>query len=71
MRVMVTGVAGFIGSNLAAELLRRGYDVSGLDNLSQGTLFNLAAFESHDRVRSRRGRHSRRATDAQPPKDVT
>lgn len=42
MRVLVTGVAGFIGSNLAAELLRRGYEVSGLDNLSQGSMLNLA-----------------------------
>lgn len=42
MKVLVTGVAGFIGSNLAAELLRRGYGVRGLDNLSQGTMLNLA-----------------------------
>jgi UDP-glucose 4-epimerase len=41
MRVMITGAAGFIGSNLAAELIRRGHSVSGLDNLSQGTLLNL------------------------------
>jgi UDP-glucose 4-epimerase len=47
MRVLVTGVAGFIGSNLAAELLRRGHEVSGLDNLSQGTLLNLAGVEEH------------------------
>jgi UDP-glucose 4-epimerase len=42
---MVTGVAGFIGSNLAAELLRRGHSVHGLDNLSQGSLLNLAEVE--------------------------
>jgi UDP-glucose 4-epimerase len=47
MNVMITGVAGFMGSNLAAELLRRGHAVSGLDNLSQGTRLNLAAIESH------------------------
>jgi UDP-glucose 4-epimerase len=46
---MVTGVAGFIGSNLAAALVRRGYFVSGLDNLSQGSLLNLSAIESHER----------------------
>jgi nucleoside-diphosphate-sugar epimerase len=34
--VLVTGVAGFIGSNLAERLLREGYRVSGIDNLSYG-----------------------------------
>ena len=35
-RVVVTGVAGFIGSNLADRLLAAGYDVLGIDDLSQG-----------------------------------
>jgi UDP-glucose 4-epimerase len=35
-RVLVTGVAGFIGSNLADRLLREGYEVAGIDNLSYG-----------------------------------
>jgi nucleoside-diphosphate-sugar epimerase len=35
-RVVVTGVAGFIGSNLAAHLLERGYAVVGIDNLAYG-----------------------------------
>jgi len=39
--VVVTGVAGFVGSNLAKRLLHRGYSVIGLDNLSAGTLDNL------------------------------
>lgn len=34
--VVVTGVAGFIGSNLAARLLSEGYDVVGIDNLAYG-----------------------------------
>ena len=34
-------MAGFIGSNLAAQLLRRGYRVVGIDNLSQGELLNI------------------------------
>lgn len=41
MRVLITGVAGFIGSNLAAELLKRNYSVVGVDNLSQGNLLNI------------------------------
>lgn len=34
--VVVTGVAGFIGSNLADRLLREGYRVVGIDNLAYG-----------------------------------
>lgn len=33
MRALVTGVAGFIGSNLADALLRAGHEVVGVDNL--------------------------------------
>jgi UDP-glucose 4-epimerase len=35
-RVAITGVAGFIGSNLADRLLGEGYTVVGIDNLSYG-----------------------------------
>ncbi|MEK7509198.1 MAG: NAD-dependent epimerase/dehydratase family protein [Patescibacteria group bacterium] len=35
-KILVTGVAGFIGSNLAKRLVEAGYDVVGLDNFSQG-----------------------------------
>jgi UDP-glucuronate 4-epimerase len=34
MKVMVTGAAGFIGSNLAEKLARRGDEVVGLDNFN-------------------------------------
>lgn len=36
MKVFVTGCAGFIGSNLVDRLLRDGYTVVGIDNLSTG-----------------------------------
>ena len=36
MKVLVTGVAGFMGSHLADEFLRRGYEVYGIDNLIGG-----------------------------------
>lgn len=39
--VCITGVAGFIGSNLAIKLIENGYKVIGIDNLSQGNLTNL------------------------------
>lgn len=38
MKVAVTGVAGFIGSNLADRLLAEGHEVVGIDNLSYGVL---------------------------------
>jgi len=37
-KVLVTGVAGFIGSNLADRLVREGYQVTGVDDLSAGIL---------------------------------
>jgi len=38
---MVTGIAGFVGSNLGKHLLDRGYSVIGIDDLSAGTLENV------------------------------
>jgi UDP-N-acetylglucosamine 4-epimerase len=45
-RWLVTGVAGFIGSNLLEELLRLDQIVVGLDNFSTGKRRNLAEVES-------------------------
>jgi len=42
MRYLVTGGAGFIGSNIVDELLRRGQHVVVLDDLSSGKEENLA-----------------------------
>lgn len=41
MSILITGVAGFIGSNLAEVILKQGYRVFGIDNLSRGRKENL------------------------------
>lgn len=40
-KVLVTGVAGFLGSNLTERLLAEGHHVVGVDNLSMGLMSNL------------------------------
>lgn len=46
MKALVTGGAGFIGSNIVKELLQRKYEVTILDNLSSGYQINLDQFGS-------------------------
>ncbi len=41
MRILVTGVAGFIGSNIAERLVADGHGVRGIDDLSNGFLENV------------------------------
>ena len=47
MRVLITGGAGFVGSHLAEALLARGDEVYALDNLSTGSIDNIAHLKSH------------------------
>lgn len=46
-KFLVTGAAGFIGSNLCEALIKKGYTVRGLDNLSTGKKENLNEFIDH------------------------
>jgi UDP-glucuronate decarboxylase len=41
MKFLVTGAAGFLGSNFTLKLLKMGHDVVGIDNLSSGFYENL------------------------------
>ena len=47
MNIIITGVAGFIGSNLSRVLLERGHNVIGIDNLSYGLERNIENFKDH------------------------
>ncbi len=43
MRILITGVAGFIGSTLAGRLVYMGHDVHGIDKLTTGRMENVSA----------------------------
>jgi UDP-glucose 4-epimerase len=51
MKVLVTGIAGFLGSHLAERLLQMGHEVVGCDSLLGGELINVppdAEFHQYD-----------------------
>lgn len=47
VKVLVTGGAGFIGSNICEYLLKQGNEVICLDNLLNGSLMNIKGFDSN------------------------
>ena len=49
MRALITGGAGFIGSHLADSLIRRGQEVTILDDLSTGSVDNIRHLKPHPR----------------------
>jgi nucleoside-diphosphate-sugar epimerase len=46
-RIGVTGAAGFIGSHVCEQLLAKGYEVVGVDDLSYSSIANVASFLEH------------------------
>ncbi|MGH8068623.1 MAG: NAD-dependent epimerase/dehydratase family protein [Candidatus Entotheonellia bacterium] len=46
-KALITGGAGFIGSHLAEVLLQRGWTVAVLDDLSTGSIKNVAHLKTH------------------------
>jgi len=51
MRILITGGAGFIGSYLCDRLLADGHEVIAMDNLSTGSVDNIAHLTGHERFR--------------------
>ena len=47
-KILITGAAGFIGSNLVDKLLNEGFFVYGIDNLITGSLDNLSHLNSNN-----------------------
>ena len=54
MRVLITGGAGFIGSHLAEFHLHRGDEVHAVDDLTTGSLENVAPFRNDSGFRFER-----------------
>jgi dTDP-glucose 4,6-dehydratase len=49
MRILITGGAGFIGSHLCDRFLAKGHHVIAMDNLSTGSVRNIAHLAGNDR----------------------
>lgn len=49
LKILVTGAAGFIGSNLCNRLVILGFEVIGIDNLYSGNIENLEPIKSNER----------------------
>jgi nucleoside-diphosphate-sugar epimerase len=69
-RILVTGGAGFIGSNLTEALLQRGHRVRVLDNYSTGKRENLAFAKKYNSLEVVRGDICNRATCIRATKSI-
>jgi UDP-N-acetylglucosamine 4-epimerase len=59
MNMLITGGAGFIGSNLCEHFVRKGYDVVCLDNLSTGFKRNIEPLLGETNFTFKERRHPR------------
>ena len=50
-KITITGGAGFIGSNLCAYFLQKGYFITCLDNFATGHRYNIEALLTNDKFR--------------------
>ena len=50
-RVLITGIAGMIGSHLLDLLISKNYEIVGIDNLSFGKLQNIQSHLENDRFK--------------------
>ncbi|MEK9725992.1 MAG: NAD-dependent epimerase/dehydratase family protein, partial [Rhodospirillaceae bacterium] len=48
MRILITGVAGFLGSHLAERFLVKGHEVVGVDNFVTGSRDNATHLDLYD-----------------------
>ncbi|WP_339844666.1 SDR family oxidoreductase [uncultured Dokdonia sp.] len=48
LKILITGAAGFIGSNLCEHFVGKGYNVLGLDNLATGHMSNIEPLQGKD-----------------------
>ena len=53
MRILITGGAGFIGSHLAEAHLEQGDEVYIIDDLSTGSMENIAHIEKNEAFQNR------------------
>jgi nucleoside-diphosphate-sugar epimerase len=54
-KALITGGAGFIGSHLAEVLFEHGDQVQLIDNLSTGSMQNIAHLQIHTRFSHKKG----------------
>ena len=55
MKILVTGGCGFIGGHLCELLVKKGHEVTVLDDLSTGSLANVASLKGNKKFSFKKG----------------